>query len=100
MTTDEMIQQAIKELQGQVAIGDVVAHQSHRLAHHLVEIEDGRVGVCQLPNGGINRFLISELFDANKVKARAIEIRLMESTALIHGRVEDLERMATHAKEN
>ena len=64
MTVDELIQKAIKELQGQVSIGDVVAHLSHRLAHTLVGIKAG-IGVCELPNGEVNRFPVRELFDAN-----------------------------------
>jgi len=84
MTIDNLIQQAIKELQGQVSVGDVVAHPSHRLTHTLVKVKQ-EIGVCELPNGEVNRFPVKELFDANKVKARAIELRLAESMKLAQG---------------
>ena len=99
MTTDEMIQQAIKELQGQVAIGDIVAHPSHRRTHYLIETEGG-VGICQLPSGEINRFPLEELFDPTAVKARAVENKVLESTALVCDKLDSVERMAIHAKEN
>lgn len=98
MTIDEMIQQAIRELQGQVSVGDVVAHPSHRLTHTLVEIRQG-IGICELPNGEINRFSIKELFDANKVKARAIELQLAENMKLASG-LENAETRMEHFREN
>jgi hypothetical protein len=98
MTKDEMIRLAIREFQGQVSVGDIVAHQSHRLTHTLVEIEQG-IGICELPNGEVNRFPVSELFDANKVKARAVELQRAENTALASELENALDRVE-HFKEN
>ena len=99
MTTDEIIRKAIEELQGQVAIGDVVGHPSHRITHYLIAIEDG-MGICQLPGGDINRFPLAELFDANAVRARAVKIRILERMALIYDEPDSIERRAARAKEN
>ena len=58
------------------------------------------MGICQLPGGEINRFPLEELFDANAVKARAVEIKVLESTALVCDKLDNIERMAIHRKEN
>lgn len=77
-TEKQIINQAISELRGDVSIGDVVAHVSHPLTHRLVDIVGG-IGICELLDGSINKFPIYELFDANKVKNRAIELKFEDA---------------------
>jgi len=73
MTDDEMIEQAIDEFMGQVPVGDIVGHRSHRLSFTLVDVIDD-MGICKLPDSEQYMFPLGELFDVNKVKARAVEL--------------------------
>lgn len=79
MTRKEAINQAFKNCGGDVSIGDIVAHQSHKLTHRLVDIVGG-LGVCKLPDGTTHTWPTCELADPNKVKTEAI--RLMVLTQL------------------
>lgn len=71
---DDLMNQAIEELQGQVNIGDIVAHRSHKLSYTLIDIING-MAICELPDGTRHTWPISELFDVNKVKNRAIQLQ-------------------------
>lgn len=69
----QLIAEAFELCKGDVAIGDTVAHQSHRLAHALNDIVNG-IGFCSLPGGTKNQFPVEELADPNKVRDMAILI--------------------------
>lgn len=72
---------AIRALIGKIKIGDVVATHSHPLAHMLIDIIDN-IGICELPDGEINKFPVSELFDINAVCNRAVTLKLLDGLTI------------------
>ena len=74
----DFMNQAINELSGKASIGAVVAHRSHKLSHTLTDIVND-IAVCKLPDGTINTFPLSGVFDVNKVKNRAIELKFIDA---------------------
>lgn len=78
MNNKEIMDLAIDELIGKVKIGDIVACRSHKLTHTLVDIV-GNIGICSLPDGTVNHFPISELFDVNRMMNRALQLKFEES---------------------
>lgn len=77
-TNDDYLNEAINKHIGKVAIGDVVAHRSHRLAHTLIDIV-GDIGICNLPDGTINQFPVDELFEPNKVRHTAFSNKILDN---------------------
>ena len=76
-TNKDYRDEAIEEHIGNVQIGDVVAHQSHKLTHTLIDIV-GKIGTCQLPDDTINHFFITELFNVNSVAATAFNNKIID----------------------
>lgn len=76
-TNEDYINEAIDCHLGDVRIGDIVTHRSHRLAHTLVGIV-GNTGICKLPDSTINNFPLNELFDPNKVKHTASNNKIID----------------------
>ena len=78
MNNSKLINKAFNELKGDIKIGDIIAHRSHRLAHKLVDIV-GNIAVCSLPDGTINKWSVDEIANVNKVKNRAIELAIFSN---------------------
>ena len=74
MSRNQIIDQAILELKGQVRVGDIVAIESDEVAYLLVNIS-GDIGECYDHTRNVTKFYpVSELFDCNLVKARCIQV--------------------------
>lgn len=72
--TKQIISEAIKICIGDVEIGDIVGHESKTIAFSLIDIIDD-MGYCEY-NGEQHIWLISELFNVNKLKKICISIHL------------------------
>jgi hypothetical protein len=74
---DELIRWAFEQIQaeGPPEIGQIVGSYRDLLAYRLVDI-DGEIAICDLPDGTVKRFLLSEIADVNKVKDLAVSTYL------------------------
>lgn len=78
MKTSQIIDRAFEQCLGDVQVGNVVTHKSHRLAFNLYDIIDG-IGYCSIPGGERKQWPISELANTNKVKNLAVELAIKDA---------------------
>lgn len=77
-TQKEQIEKHFEKCKGDVQVGDVVAHQSHKITHTLNDIIKG-IGFCSTPDGEKNQWPINELADPNKVKLSIINSMIKDA---------------------